>query len=275
MKKFCLLLILVSFQLPASIQKIDHIEDIKKEVSANTLVLLNIAEVVLDTENSLGTQQWRKYLRANVSSPVHDKVTFFVFKNVPPKAVEENTSTFIKSLQDSGVTVLGFTSRGRNEWYDTKIEKVDQATEKALNKIGVDFSRTKLPPKLEALPLSYYHDGILYATNSVDKGELLKEILQKTGYKPAKIIYVDDKENSLKEVEKVINSLNIPFYGYYYPKTAKIHKEFDPMVATIELYFLVNHHQVISDEEAKKLKSSRFSSTSEKQLFSEIHLNDL
>jgi hypothetical protein len=41
--------------LNSEIIKITNIQDIRQEISADTLVLFNIAEVLMDTETSLGT----------------------------------------------------------------------------------------------------------------------------------------------------------------------------------------------------------------------------
>ena len=48
----------------AEIKSISSIADIQDDIDQDTLVLFNIAEVLLDSKGSLGTQQWRKYVRS-------------------------------------------------------------------------------------------------------------------------------------------------------------------------------------------------------------------
>ncbi len=259
---FCVLSVLFLISnLNGQIIKTSNIQDVREEITDDTLVLFNIAEVLMDTETSLGTQSWRKYIRARLDSKRHDELSLFVFENVPPKSPEPSIPELIRELQSQGVVTLAFTSRGRSEWYASQVPNVDLITEKLLLQIGIDFSKTQLSKELTLLPnlfAEFYHKGIIYAGNNKDKGELLLEIFEKTGYLPSKIIFVDDKIDSLKSVEKTLNSLNIPFVGYAYSRTAKDHANFDPLIANIQLDWLITHGQVLTDEEATQIKNEQY-----------------
>lgn len=259
--------------LNAQIIKTTQIQDVKAEITDNTLVLFNIAEVLMDTETSLGTQAWRKFIRTRLDAKLHDEITLFVFENVPPKSPEPSIPELIKEFQAKGVTTFAFTSRGRHEWYTTQIPDIDLITEKLLRQIGIDFSKTKLNEKLSALPSlfgDYFHEGIIYTTNTKDKGELLREILEKTGYRPSKIVFVDDKVDSLISVENTLSKLNIPFVGYAYSRTAKDHANFDPLVANIQLDWLIMHGRVLTDDQATTIKNESFYKVDLKQYFEEV-----
>lgn len=257
----------------AEIIKTADIVIINQEIKPSTLVLFNIAEVLMDTQTSLGSQAWRKYVRSRVDAKTHDEMTLFVFKNVPPKAPEVKISAIIEQLQKEGIPVFAFTSRGRHEWYSTQVANIDILTEELLRKIQIDFSRTKLPSPLCEIPKTfadYYHEGIIFATNSMDKGELLDELFSKTGYRPAKIVFIDDKADSLKSVEAVSKKYDIPFTGYAYARTALDHANFDPMIANIQLEWLMKHGQVLSDSQAADLKTANFANIDPDTFFSEI-----
>ncbi len=73
--------------------------------------------------------------------------------------------------------------------------------------------------------------------------------------KPTKIIFVDDKADSLIEVELAMKKKGIPFLGFAYSRTAKEHANFDPMIANIQLDRLIATGQILSDEEAAAIKS--------------------
>lgn len=266
-------LFLVACSIDASIAKTNQIEDIKSEVTEDSLVLFNIAEVLMDTEISLGTQAWRKYVRTRLDSKTHDELTLFIFKNVPPKAVEQVTPSMIQDFQERGISVFAFTSRGRHEWYATQIENIDLVTEDLLRQIQIDFSKTILNPHLSYFNTyfsNYFHEGVIYTTNTLDKGELLVKMLSETGYLPAKIVFVDDKGDSLQSVENAVKELGIPFYGYTYSRTAKDHVNFDPMIAHIQLDWLITTGEIISDEAAFKIKSEKFLGVDPDKYFAEI-----
>lgn len=259
--------------LNAEIINTNEIKDINSELTENTLVLFNIAEVLLDTETSLGTQAWRKFVRSRVDSKTHDELTLFVFEKVPPKAVEPAIPDLIHELQSSGQVTFAFTSRGRHEWYGTQIPDIDLITEKVLNQVGIDFSKTQLNGALALLPLEFsdlFHEGVIYSTNFKDKGKLLTSLFEKTGYRPSKIIFVDDKADSLVSVEKAMAEIGIPFTGFAYSRTAKEHAGFDPMIANIQLDRLITSDEVLSDEEALKIKDEKYSDTDPAEFLQEI-----
>lgn len=259
--------------IDATIIKTTEIKDINKEITSDSLVLFNIAEVLMDTHVSLGTQAWRKYVRTRVDAKTHDELTLFVFRNIPPKAPEDLTPIMIADMQSRGIPVLAFTSRGRHEWYTTQVPQVDLITEDLLRKINIDFARTTLPSQLSGIDTifgDYYHDGIIYTTNALDKGELLGQLLEETGYRPSKIVFIDDKADSLKSVEVAMQKYGIEFVGFAYTRTAKDHANFDPMIANIQLDWLITHGKVLSDEQAAQIKVDQFADVNPDTYFAEI-----
>lgn len=265
--------IFLGASVDAAITQTNHIQDIHKEIASDTLTLFNIAEVLMDTDVSLGSQAWRKYVRARVESKLHDELTLFVFKNVPPKTPEDATSVLIAKLQSEGKPVFAFTSRGRHEWYGSQIPDIDLVTEDLLRKINIDFSKTQLPPQLAEINTifsDYYHGGIIYATNALAKGDLLIQLLQMMDYHPAKIVFVDDKADSLKTVEEALKNRNIDFSGFAYSRTAVNHADFDPMVANIQLDWLIKHGEILSDLQAAHIKAVHFANIDPDAYFAEI-----
>lgn len=254
--------LLFLLNMSGEIIKTAAILDVKSQVEENTLIFFNIAEVLMDTECSLGSQAWRKYIRSRLDAKTHDEMTLFVFEKVPPIAPEITTAELVRELQANN-PVFAFTSRGRHEWYSSQVDNIDLITEAQLNVIGFDFSKSRLEDALEQLPTlfpEHFHNGIIYATNSLDKDELLESILTQTGYQPSKIVFVDDKIDSLTLLENRLNEMNIPFVGFQYSKTSQNHAKFDPMIASIQLDWLISFDQLLSDDEAAQIKLNSFSS---------------
>lgn len=257
---FTCCILLGSSQLPATITEINNIEEILPAIETDSLLLFNIAEVVMDSSIELGISPWRKYVKNNAPMcfkprllNFHDELTLFVARNIPPKAVEDLTPQIIETYQKQGLPVFAFTSRGRTEWYTTQVEGVDQLTEDLMHKLGVHFEKSQLPVNWQNLEDSafapYFHHGIIYA-NHMGKGEFLKQLLQETGYVPAKIVFVDDKRDSLESVEKAMQEMGVPFAGFWYTRTANDHKKFSPMIAHIQLQSLIFENRMLSNEEA-------------------------
>lgn len=265
MLKTCLIAILLISVTPfvqAEVITIKKIEEMSQSVEKDTLVLFNIAEVLLDSQVSLGTSPWRKYVKKlapnwkdNPGVNVHDQLTLFSAKYVPHRSVEPLTPQLIKKWQQDGIVVMALTSRGKSEWYDTEIEGVDVLTENLLKKAGIDFTLTQLPPGFDSLDSSFdltYGRGILYATHG-SKEELIQAILEATNYHPKKIVFVDDKKESLDNVDVAMKALGIPFTGYWYRRTAEDHRDFNPMIAHIQLETLLIHGKLLTDQEAQQI----------------------
>jgi len=254
---------LLSNNLQAEIKTITNIVEIVPSVENDTLVFFNIAEVLTDSEISLGCSPWRKNIKKiapNWIVNVHDSLTLLIASEIPHKCVESITPQLIEQWQNDGLAVMAFTSRGRSEWYDTKVEGVDKLTEKMLKNIGIDFSKTKLPIAFNNLDERYgpyYSKGIIYASHH-EKDELLVEILQSTKYFPHKIVFIDDKIESLIKLQETMDKLGIPFEGYCYKRTAEEHKNFKPMIAHIQLYYFINNKVILSDEVAEKLLAKEY-----------------
>lgn len=260
--------------LSSDIISTNEIQDIKPAIkSPKTLVLFNIAEVLTDTPTSLGSSPWRKYIRKKVTSQQHDKLTLHVFKFIPHKAVDDKTPTLIRELQENDYPVMAFTSRGRHEWYASQISDIDLLTEDVLMRMAIDFPQSTLPDSFQTLSSSfaaYYHNGIFYAGNSIEKGTFLAMILKETGYRPDLIIFIDDKEDSLQTVDKAMQSLGIPFLGVAYHKTTQDHVDFDPMIANIQLDWLIFKNVILTDVQAAKIKSEQFSGVDPEAYFSDL-----
>lgn len=250
MKIICIAILLFCSSLQGEILPSTTIDDVETHLEEGALILLNLAEVVLDTPTMLGSQAWRKYVRSRVEPAVHDALTLYVAKHVPFVLPENQTGALIARLQNEKRAVLGFTSRGRNEWYGTYVPDVDLMTKAWLQQVKVDFSQTELPVEWSHLQQdfsAYFHDGIIYTTNTLEKGELLASMLTSAHYSPSKIILVDDKIESLKSVEAHLQKLDVPFVGLAYSRP---HPPFDPCTAHVQLIFWLMMGELLSDQEA-------------------------
>lgn len=278
---FITLLAITGFSLThlsAEITQINQLEKILPSIEQETFVLFNIAEVLTDSELSLGSSPWRAYVKTTSNSDtVHDYLSWRAFKDMPHKSVEKITPELIQDLQQKEIAVAALTSRGRQEWYSTGIYGVDTQTEKVLSTMNIDFAQSNLPfvyIQVEGNPfMEHYHKGIFYC-NHMEKGEFLKEMLLDSGYRPSSVLLVDDKRDSLESVEAAMHEIGIPFHGFWYTRTQEERKDFSPMVANVQLKTLIDENRVISDEVAQEMIDTQYPDIDPDVFFHEI-LSDL
>jgi Protein of unknown function (DUF2608) len=277
MKNFIITLLAASSltltALNAEIVEIDRIEEALPSIQQDSFVLFNIAEVLTDSELSLGSAPWRAYLKEKASYTVHDYLSWMAFLEVPHKSVETNTPQIIRDLQKQEIAVAALTSRGREEWYSTAIYGVDIQTEKVLAGMHIDFVQSSLPfvfIQMIGNPFSdHYCNGIFYA-NHIKKGEFLKHLLSDSGYTPGSVILIDDKRDSLENVEAAMQELGIPFKGFWYTRTKQERKDFSPMVAHVQLKALLDGQKIPSDEEAQAIISNLYMNVDPDAFFRDI-----
>lgn len=62
-------------------------------------------------------------------------------------------------------------------------------------------------------------DGVLFVNGTaVSKGDAFLSFLEKSGFSPSKVIFVDDREDNLKSLEAAIQKLDrsIEYQGFHY-----------------------------------------------------------
>jgi hypothetical protein len=56
---------------------------------------------------------------------LHNQITLYLSKNIPPISPDPSAKDFIALLQKRGIPVFGFTSRPRDCWYQTPAPDID------------------------------------------------------------------------------------------------------------------------------------------------------
>jgi Protein of unknown function (DUF2608) len=97
----------------------------------------------------------------------------------------------------------------------------------------------------------FYRDGIVFASGH-DKGKTLGLIFKHFGYKPKKIVSVDDKKSYLLEIEKFAHEHGIDYTGLRFAYADRHKAEFCEEIAEIQLTHST-FKRLMSDEEAQQL----------------------
>ncbi len=250
--------ILICAHGQAEIHTISLIEDMRSYVTDNdSLVLFDVDDTLIASPTSLGGIAWRPWARSKLPKGgtdfvLYDALTLYIAKKVPYIPVEPAIPRLISDLQQEGVTVLALTSRGRAQWYTTNVAGIDALTIQQLKHVGMDFARTAIPSRLKELKSVDLYEGILFAEH-ISKGDLLKTLLSDSGYRPAQIIFVDDRFDHIQSVEAAAQELRIPFIGFWYKRAEINASGFDPMVANVQFEGLFLENTIYSEAKAKAI----------------------
>ena len=227
----CALLFLFTqsvFSETASIHTINSMQEIKKYIDKETLILLDLDHTIFEGKNyGYGHANWfydrvekGKALGIDETTTIGKIFPHWLHsqKNAQVKPVEPFTPTMIKQLQSEGYFLMGLTSR--------QVPLVD-ITINQLKKIDIDFSSKQLSN--ETLNMSFnaptqMKAGILFCSDYNNKGDVLHAYLDKLNIVPKKILIVDD---SMRNIQSVIRSYSqqATVTGLYYPLVAEYKKQ--------------------------------------------------
>jgi len=206
------------------VQEIRSMHEIHEDITPQTLVVFDIDNTLMSPTGNLGSDQWFFYLKhlyglqglgEKESLDKANRIWNKTQELITVKPVESDTPAWIQSLQKKGIKTMALTARSLH---------VAETTKKQLRSIQVQFTPTAPYSKTLTLQKDELHspdqalftDGILLIGERNNKGLVLEAFLKKIGYIPEKILFIDDKVKHVDNMEKVLASLSIPYFGYRY-----------------------------------------------------------
>lgn len=135
--------------------------------------------------------------------------------------VEKEWALILELLKKKGVIVIALTQMHTGSF--GKISSMEKWRAEELKALNVNFS-PYAPNDVEILidgeqPATLYQ-GILF-TGSHTKAATLTSFVNKCG-KPPKLIFIDDRIEHVKSLEKLCIDINIPFEGYHYQAVTQL-----------------------------------------------------
>ncbi|HEY5235267.1 MAG TPA: DUF2608 domain-containing protein [Rhabdochlamydiaceae bacterium] len=269
------LALLLPSLLRADIIETNNIEDVYPHVEEGTIVFLGMTDTISDSVLSLGSKPWRHYIRRNVrkiqeldeAGNLHDQWTFYVAASIPVKPVQKEIVEWIDTLQKNNTPVFCLTGRGRSVWYATVVDQVDNFTDFQLKSMGIDLKKSKVPEELQKADPQLFHNGVFY-TDPYTKGGFIDKILQETGYQPKKIVVVDDQWHQLQSVEEKLTEAGIPHVCVLYQRAEKERKNFNPVIALLQLESLFEKGIPLYEDEA--VEKAKTETTTADELFKKL-----
>lgn len=219
------------------------------------LVIVDIDNTLLEPVQELGNDQWLRFRVKHYQNRGLDYAASFeralpewvAIQNITKvKAVESTTPNLLGKWQQSGHQIMALSTRGLG---------MATRTIEQLHSLGMDITVTS-PTKDEKFFMNeqgvLYRKGILFTAGS-NKGKALFKFLQMIEYKPKSIVFINDKQSNIQEVEYQCNEAGIPFTGLRYAYLDKKVQNFRVEVAEIQF----DHFgHILSDEAAEAILES-------------------
>jgi hypothetical protein len=223
-----------------SISEINNYLPASSSDSTNTLVILDIDNVLGQMEKLIGSPEWfyshiQKYIKRGLvleDAVAHTLPLYhFIQHHSDMKPVEPDSAQTIKTIQQHATHTVAMTSRGFH---------LAARTAEQLDSLGINFSTTSFFGHVIYRSYECY-EGIIFC-NGNHKGPILLEVFKKNNYWPDTIIFINDKQKYLENIEQelISNASHIPinFIGLRYNHLDEQSVLFDTEVAEYELICL-------------------------------------
>lgn len=229
----CTLLFATNTFADVVVKDTDKFQDIANKVSAltakaeNPLVVIDIDNTLLTSSSDLGGDIWYQWQRgkldvkpaeaAKVDCLFQDSIGL-LYELIPMKTIEDNVPAMVRDWQDKGVTVMALTSRSPNYRYATEREMYRNQFDMTISPLkekGSDTTPVYIDNPKRALS---YINGIMMTTG-MNKGTMLKYVLDKTDQTFSEIVFIDDSQKNVVNMEKAYkNDDSVDMTIYHYTK---------------------------------------------------------
>lgn len=212
----------------AQITEVNSMQEAKRyfeNADCNTLALFDIDMVLIQPHDPAfqmaNMNRYKSYVKSFMNSLSQDEKELFLTLMLLESdsiLIETHTPLFLNQLSQQGIPTLALTANLTGQLGD--IAYLEGWKSERLRKVGIDFrSSTPLKENLYFSELASfrenypaYQDGILFTNGSLcSKGDLLIHFLQVAQLSPPRLIFIDDRLDNIKSVEKALIK--------YYPKT--------------------------------------------------------
>jgi hypothetical protein len=231
--------LLISTELEAApIRVVRCFREVLPSLASDSVLVLDLDNTVIEPTGSLGSDQWfyhvlRRYReRDRLSAAEAQRKAVLVWNQVQwlvkVRPVEPELPRLIRAQQERGVRTLGLTARDG---------VIAARTAEQLASIGVRLDRRGLAAGRIERGGVRFRNGILYAGEGQDKGELLVRFLRDhLKLRPRKIVFVDDKRPNVEDVERALRKHALPSELFHYTAADPRVEAFQGDVADLELF---------------------------------------
>ena len=246
-------LFLCSFSFSAIVET-SFFREIYQHIDKETLIVLDIDDTLLIPKQMLGSDEWFCHRIKLYQSQGLDKAQALEtalaewegIRHVSQmQLVEPLTHLIIEDLQKQGYPIIGLTTQG-----------LGLATRTYLQLKENEIDLTKTAPFKKDCFFQLQEHGILFRhgilfTSGQSKAECFERLCAHLNVHPQKIIFVNDKQTHLADLEAYATAKEIPFIGLRYGYSDFRKKAFNAKIADYQ-FSHSSFSRILSDEEALK-----------------------
>lgn len=211
----------------------------------DVLVVFDIDNTLLAMNQHFGSDQWYEWqseliksgeTKNAVGKSISEllQVLTMLYSVNSMRSTEPMVPSMIRALQSSGFRVAGLTARGPTNRDATlrelRRQKIDLAPTafdlshgiykpfkmNALNNYGLGSKDIELY-KLKAPRSVSYEFGLMMVAGQ-HKGVMLRTLLHRAKYKPKLVVFVDDKQKNVDNVDHALTQIGLPVHAVRYSK---------------------------------------------------------
>ena len=243
------------------IENLDKFEEVVQKLGCKSLVLFDVDYTLLTPKDAslkpCGKDLRRKYLHG-LDPKQREYLQSILALESEEELIDSSLPLLIKRLQKNKIHLIGLTALETGEY--GKIKQLEDWRINQLKKFKIDFSSefqgynpihlTECTSYNNHYPL--FKNGVIFS-NRQSKGEVLAIFLQKIGWMPNKIVFIDDSINQIKSVELAAEKLDIAFIGFHYTAAEKNSCGFEPLLGEFQFKNLVDNEIWINESKAIEL----------------------
>ncbi len=258
----CFLYFFLSYPVLANIKQTANLEEILPEITEDVLVLFDIDDTLVHPTVFVTHRYWKNWLRAQLASlypsdkekqsEIYGTANLGINLKAPLTLVNAKTPDLIEKLQLQGVEVFALTMRGQNYWYSYPVPGISKMIANQLREVGIHFDKTRLTHNFSTFPA--FENGIIFAS-AKEKGPFLVELLRNIGYRPSKVVFIDDTLDQVVSVVEALEKEGIPCVGFRY--SAASEKAFNLKACALQFKHMVENDVLISNEEAMRREAEQ------------------
>ncbi len=232
----------------AEIRQIEKMKDALADVSVGDVVVFDIDNTILEPVQTLGSDQWFEYLVKKYEEQGQDhaqaiassqKDWGLVQEKTEVRLVERDTARLIRRLQLRGITVIALTARP-DDLKDVTAHQLSSA------KVHIEQYEGYNNPDV------VYSEGIIFSAGK-NKGVILRDFLERLNIQPARLIFIDDKEKNVNNMDAEFAKTQIININYRYGAAdARVHC-FASEIAEFQWEHFLATGELLTDEEAEEI----------------------
>ncbi len=252
-----------------TVSTFDPIFDALKTLTGKELVVFDVDQVLIDpldhVLSGLGSTIKNKYFQDIIDRLGIETFDYFYSIIVRDRAVsrlDDRLPKIIDTLHNRNIHTIALTAFWNGPY--GVIEDMSSFRVNQLKDLDFDFSRNKsldsylytdyLSPRLNRHPC--LKKGVLH-TSHVSKGDTLFAYLKKSTFQPSRVLFIDDQQTYLEQVQATCKNLSIPFEGFCLRQSFKSSvnrkNDIDEAIAALQFKHLENTKEWLNDKKAKTL----------------------